>query len=274
MTPGYELKFRRAADHLKEVERLLLAYMSPQPYKITPEKDPDVGLSFWITLREEPPDDISLAAGDCIHNLRSALDHVVYELSLRTAGRPVSQTGFPIFVDPEDWDRRELGRRRKFKTSSGRHKLRKVPEGARLYIESLQPYHGLDARHWRARPLLQVHQLDIADKHRNLNLAFANIPDIGVGYGFDGGPPLKVTHVHQGRLYAGTKTLLLRFHPSVDLEVHVEPTTSLDVVFSDPPVEQWEVGNALERLVNGVGIVLRELRPFFGGAEVLGEPLA
>jgi hypothetical protein len=240
---------------------LLTAYKNPNPYEIRREENPNTGLSFWITLTEKPPDDIALAAGDCVHNLRSALDHIIYELSCHTAKEDVGGTEFPIFKNPKNWDAKDA-KTGDFKPFSGCYKLRAVPKAARDRIEVLQPYRGLDAMYWTRERLLNVHQLDIADKHRNLNLAVANVPETGVAYGHDG-PQMRVIYVHTGRLNEGTEALLLRFHPSVDLKVKVQPYTFLEVVFADAPVEEWEVGSTLQSLVVGVDAVLREIRVFF-----------
>jgi hypothetical protein len=262
LTPGNELKFGRAQRHFKEVQELLAAYKVLDPYEIRREENPDTGLSFWITLTKAPPDDIALAAGDCAHNLRSALDHIIYELSCHTTKKShVAGTAFPIFSDTKNWDSRDA-KAGDFKTSSGRYKLRAVPEPAVERIELLQPYNGSDPMYWPRDPLLELHQLDIADKHRNLNLAVANVPEIGVAYGHDG-PQLKVIHVHKGRLNEGAETLLLRFGPAVDPKVNVQPYTFLQVVFADRPVEDLEVGPALQYLVVGVAQVLMEMRAFF-----------
>jgi hypothetical protein len=250
VTPGNELKFGRATRHFAEVSDLLAAYRNPEPYSIRREQNPATGLSFWITLNRRPPDDVALAAGDCIHNLRSALDHIVYELSCHAVGQHVADTAFPILANPLRW-----------KSISGQQ-LRAVPAAARKRIEELQPFQGLDARYWTRERLLQVHELDIADKHRNLNLAVANVPDIGVLYGHDG-PQLKVINVFKGRLSEGIETLLLRFDPSVDLAAKVVPYTFVDVVFADEPVKDWEVKSALQNLVVGVAAVLSEMRSFF-----------
>jgi len=259
MTSGFELKRGRANHHIQHAAGLTRSYIDSQPYEIRREENPNTGLSFWITLTEPVPDDVALAAGDGIHNLRSTLDHIVYELSCAKAGKHVAETGFPILVDPKNWDAKD--RRKRFKRNSGRHQLREVPVPARDFIESLQPYKGFDAAHWYRERLLQLRDLNNADKHRNLNLAFANVPDLGVGYGSDG-PVGDVVWAHSGRLDEGTETLLLRFHPSVDLKVKVQPTTFLDVVFTDPPLEEWEVGTALGRLVICVNWVLIQLERF------------
>jgi hypothetical protein len=97
MTPGNELKLGRAARHFNEASALLAAYKNPTPYEIRRDENPDTGLSFWITLNRKPPDDIALAAGDCIHNLRSSLDHIIYELSCHhtqqnMSGAPASRS--------------------------------------------------------------------------------------------------------------------------------------------------------------------------------------
>ena len=250
MTPGSDLKLGRAWRHFNEADGLLADYKNPEPYEIRREENPDTGLSFWITLTKKPPDDISLAAGDCIHNLRSALDHIIYELSCHTAGQHVADTAFPILVSPRNW-----------KSISGQQ-LHAVPRPALKRIEVLQPFQGLDAKYWTRERLLHVHQLDIADKHRNLNLAVANVPDIGVAYGHDG-PQLKVIHVHRGRLTEGQETLLLRFDPSVDARAKVQPYTFLDVVFADHPVEDLDVRSTLQGLGVGVTAVLAEIKAFF-----------
>jgi hypothetical protein len=264
MIPGNELKFGRAMRHANEASSLLAAYLGPKPYTIRRDEDPVTGLSFWITLRTEPPEDIALAVGDCIHNLRSALDHVVYELSCHTAGKHVPDTGFPILLNPQKW-----------KSISGQQ-LRAVPGPALKRIEQLQPFHGLEAMYWTRERLLHVHELDIADKHRDLNLAVANVPNPGVLYAHDG-PPLKVIAVHKGRLIEGIETLLLRFDPSVDMTAKVQPDTFVEVVFEDAAplnrapaagphraqVEEWDVEATVKSLVFGVDAVLREIRQFF-----------
>ena len=103
-TPGSELKFGRAERHLQEVHDLLRSYLNPEPYAIRRDEDPNTGLTFWITLQRKPPAEIALAAGDCIHNLRSALDHIIYELSCHHMHQAhVKGTAFPIFQNPDSW---------------------------------------------------------------------------------------------------------------------------------------------------------------------------
>jgi len=262
-TPGCELKCGRAELHLREVHDLLRTYLNPEPYTIRRDEDPNAGLTFWITLERKPPDEIALAAGDCIHNLRSALDHVIYELSCHhTHQAHVKGTAFPIFQNPHSWAATD--KTGKLLLSSGLHKLHAVPGQAITRIELLQPYHiGQDALFWQREGLLQLHQLDIADKHRNLNLAVIEVPDVtGALFLHDGAPPRTRDYL-QGRLEVGVETLLLGFHPSVDLHAKVQPIVFLNVAFLDPPVEGHEIEIALRNLVVCTRAVLSEIKAFF-----------
>jgi len=246
--------------HFNEVQSLLAAYMKPEPYVLRRDENRETGLSFWITLMREPDPDIALAAGDCIHNLRSALDHIIYELSCHSQQQPIDGTAFPIFRDPANWDSKY--RNGKPRISSGLYKLRAVPDAARKRIELLQPFQGYTPMYWQRDELLELHELDIADKHKNLNLAATRLPDISVGYGWDG-PPLKVTHVHEGRLSERDEILLLRFDPSVDVQARTQLTTFFEVVFTDPPIEDREVEPTLRNLITAVHSVLTEITSYF-----------
>ena len=232
MTPGYRLKFERAAGHFREARKLLHDYLKGEPYTMRRDEDTATGLTFWFTLKAEPPEDIALAIGDCVHNLRAALDHIVYELSCHYQKKAhVRETAFPVYASAKDWDDKDS--KGKLKTTSGLHKLRAIPPPALTWIEELQPFKGLEPMYWPRERLLQVHRLDIADKHRSLNLAVANLRDMAVYYGHDG-PALPVIHVQRGRLTAGTEVPLLRFAPSVDPTTPLEPSLHLEVLFADP----------------------------------------
>lgn len=275
VTPGYRLKFNRAVGHFREARKLLDDYLKSKPYSIRRDEDAATGLTFWLTLKAEPPEDIALAIGDCVHNLRAALDHIVYELSCHYQKKDrVSDTAFPVYADAKDWDEKDT--QGKLKKTSGLHKLRAIPSAALTRIEELQPFKGLEPMFWPRERLLQVHRLDIADKHRSLNLAVANLPQMAVYYGHDG-PPLPVIHVQRGRLSAGVEVPILRFAPSVDPTTRLEPGVRLEVVFADASpfnrgpagkpgplvaVADWHV-EYVERLIWGVDAVLQEVAQFF-----------
>lgn len=94
------------------------------------------------------PFDIVIMAGDIIHNLRSALDHLAFNL-VQVGGKiPTSDTGFPIAAT------------RKIYESTKSRKVRGMTSAAKNAIDDLCPYGGGNELLWR------LHHLDIVDKHR------------------------------------------------------------------------------------------------------------
>lgn len=98
-----------------------------------------------------------LLVGDCIHNARSALDHLVYQLAIlnNAPASAAEKTAFPIYLTPE-----------KFRQNVVRKVAPFISSAALAEIEKLQPYAtgnaGTDDVLW------VLSQLDIIDKHRLL----------------------------------------------------------------------------------------------------------
>jgi hypothetical protein len=91
------------------------------------------------------------AAGDVVHNLRSALDHLANQLVWVGSGeKPGFRVEFPIAKDAITYEK---------------EKARKVdgmcPEVIKV-IDALKPYKGGNDMFWR------IHELDNIDKHRTL----------------------------------------------------------------------------------------------------------
>jgi hypothetical protein len=110
-----------------------------------------------------------LELGDAVHNLRSALDHLVWALIL-TEGRvqPNKRTQFPVFEDDtaDGWTN---PRRTAQRTLAAIH-----PIHGRV-IKGIQPYT------WKSRgkdpalhPLARLSRLDNDDKHRTITTLLAN----------------------------------------------------------------------------------------------------
>ncbi|HZT66044.1 MAG TPA: hypothetical protein VFA11_09680 [Acidimicrobiales bacterium] len=110
--------------------------------------------------------------GDCVHNLRSALDHMIWDLSGGTGNAP-PRSEFPIFDDQTKY--LERGKNGKPVHGSGLAKIEGVKDlDARRVIRNLQPFKASEPhRH----PLWVLHELDRVDKHRALH------PVLGWPYG-------------------------------------------------------------------------------------------
>jgi len=144
-------KIERGIKHVDELAIACKRFIETDPYTIGREIDPQTGYyRFNVNDLSIPPAEIGLIAGDVIHNLRSALDHLAYQLVLVNGQVPLRQTCFPIFDDPA-----------KYKTMDPR-KVRGMSQFAINAIEAAKPYQGGDNALW------VLHELDIADKHHAL----------------------------------------------------------------------------------------------------------
>jgi hypothetical protein len=127
-----------------------------------------------VRLRRSPPPELALIVGDAVHNLRTALDHTVYEAARKHAGGSLTpqieqSLMFPI-INPA------RGRRDRF-DEAARSCLRGVPKPVCEFIEQEQPYHWSDGEEngYRFHWLWRVHELDRIDKHRRLTVTAAAI---------------------------------------------------------------------------------------------------
>lgn len=125
--------------------------------------------AYVLTVAEirEVPLHTLLLLDEAAHHLRSALDQMVFALSLADSGKAHSSTQFPLRQDPDDWD----------KDPNGKHTqsdwLRGVSKPHRDAIERHQPYHpffvdGVPHPH----PLRTVSELDNDNKHRVIQPSF------------------------------------------------------------------------------------------------------
>jgi len=148
---GVRAKIRRAEKHLRELENALDAYFAENPYGLGARGDNRTGIStFYITQVADIPDDIRVIIGDVVHNLRSALDHLAWQLVISAGNRPTGKTAFPICSEQKDF------------LKKGIEKMRGMRQAAQDAIAVLQPYTGNDPNN----NLLQLHKLSNVDKHR------------------------------------------------------------------------------------------------------------
>ena len=158
-----------------DIEREAQRYASLQPYRFEPFRQPKGHRDLRWTLRitSQPDPMLSLMVGDFVHNLRSALDHVVVA-SIPKKARS-SFTSFPwtsvdIFAKRANGEFviKNDGARQEFERA-----IRGVHPDARAIIISLQPYHAGPEAHRMVLGLIS--RLDNADKHRELTTVGAGL---------------------------------------------------------------------------------------------------
>ena len=155
------LKFRRAVRHLSEVRRISEAYRSSNPYETLAKADLQPGAIAGVRILREPPTSISVSLGDALQDLKSALDHAVYELARLSQATP-RQLEDSEFLITEDASWYATNRKRR---------LGGVGPGALAFIDGLQPYLGVDDAHPHRGALRSIHQLARIDRHRHIHVA-------------------------------------------------------------------------------------------------------
>jgi hypothetical protein len=250
-TDGISVKLARAEEHLKALDGQFAAHVGNNPYSIGSEFDPDTG---WHTVRmvaTMPPSPwIGVVIGDVAHNLRSALDHLAWQLATLDGDPPEpDKVQFPIFTEePKGFlDRPCLSGMR--------------PEH-RAVLESLQPYNTEDgsALEWLA-------WINNRDKHKLLHTTISHgtnlVPHtlkahdgyavVRSEFGFTGLLDDYVDGAEIGRL------LVEPADP--ELHVHMEFEPSFGIAFGDErsPLYGKPVGGTLKVLHDLIQKIVFEL---------------
>lgn len=162
----FRIKLERADEHLQTVRVLLAEFLDSGPYSVISEPDPSgTGKLLRGRVPREPLPGWSAVIGDCLHNLRSALDNLAYRLAGSAAGR---QTEFPVFRNQTLFNERtKAGHPTR---RSGLAKMTGMSTGAQTTIKGLQPYNRPNRLPSRFEPLWLLQCLDIEDKHHALVL--------------------------------------------------------------------------------------------------------
>ena len=142
-------KVERAQRHLGDLETEIRSFLRTGPYQIASERDPQTGeVRHCAKSVTEVPLTISAGAGDVLHNLRGALDHLACELVIVGGNYPTRNTGFPIFASFAIYK------------AQAPAKVQGMREDAVEAIEAIKPYKGGNDTLWR------LHFLSNIDKRR------------------------------------------------------------------------------------------------------------
>lgn len=145
-------KLVRATKQIGELDALFTEFINCQKDVIMFHDDLSLGQRTYY-MAEVRPVSLPIAAqiGDIIHNLRSALDHVVFHMRDIHKAPAIKMGSFPITETSTD-----------YYSSKYRRRIEDLPQPAIDVIDSFKPYKGGNDTLWR------LHSLDIQDKHRLL----------------------------------------------------------------------------------------------------------
>jgi hypothetical protein len=151
---GAVLRLNRADRHLSEADKIIMAYAATYVDHVVADDD---GKTVRFPQGWPPiPAELSVVVSDAIHNMRAALDYIVYELALEDSGKIQSGTQFLI----EDIKSDPLDPKRGFDARSKQY-LKGLEQCHIDMIEGLQPYKGI---HWTKT----LRDISNPDKHRTL----------------------------------------------------------------------------------------------------------
>ena len=172
-------KAARAKKHIQDVGLLVAGLERAAPYEISREVTDQPGrVAFRFRLLEPVPVDLLTTIGDALHNLRSCLDSVAFELARRHVGdamteRQESAAQFPICRDRAAFDEFFSSRvRRGMYGQQERDAIRCVQPFAlheELAALGTDPATSL-ADEYRINDLARLNRLSNLDKHRRLPL--------------------------------------------------------------------------------------------------------
>ncbi len=175
MSPSYKLgrtwlKVERAIQHMAHLQ-LRISLIERDVFSVAEDRDTSNSDRVWRLVPGQNANDLmdvpmyGVIVGDIVHQLRSVLDHAVWQL----AKPPVEwRSAFPVCLHERDAPGAFFGGTdpatgKRFR-AIGPDRLRNVDQPAIDYIESIQPYRRLGV----GDPLWGLNELWNADKHRNL----------------------------------------------------------------------------------------------------------
>lgn len=155
---GARRRIERADKHLQDFIGEVEAYALSEANNIAVQYDDVRDQPNFILAPKTPlPPVLSLIVSDCIHNLRAALDYVVYELARKDSGlSDPDGTLFPIAATEDKFIEVRKAR------LNGKGPLRYLSAAHVDAIEAYQPYKGVQ---WTET----LRDISNPDKHRKLS---------------------------------------------------------------------------------------------------------
>jgi hypothetical protein len=256
------LRLDRAEEHLKTFDTDLRRFLKKRPYEfLPPEHHPEIKQVWYhVKVKGQPPTECSVPVGDALHNMRAALDNLVYALAVKESGEEVppfhDKIAFPIHDDPKFW-------------KPNGQKIGAIPSRAKTIIESLQPYHRRKTPH--QHPLWVLQKLNNIDKHRFLHVVGMVVSNADIDFSKSVAgirfwltdQPLKRDAVIAKIDYSRAKTNVPGGSPkqSVDMDLRF----GVSVCFDEPGVNAIDSAQVIledDLLAYLRGAVIAKLSPF------------
>lgn len=160
---GSEAKLARAIEHLEPLEHQCERFLKTKPYSVSAEFEPAAReYIVRFRIRKAMPLATAVIVGEVIHDLRSALEHVVWSLAATRAvnvaapwePRTRERIAFPVAKTGDAFNNASV---RPF-----------IGDEAMEVLSEFQPFTRWKEAEIAAHPLAHLHDLWNVDKHRVL----------------------------------------------------------------------------------------------------------
>jgi hypothetical protein len=241
---GVHEKLRRAEAHFRDLYAESRAFIErePQPWGISiPYYDPESGWYICKAIVNEPaPIRLGVILGDVIHNARSALDHLVWQLVLANGQTPRAGAGgnmWPVALEEKHWK------------AAVKTRLRGVGAPQQALIQQAQPYK--EGRRTHNTSPAVINALSNTDKHQVVHATAALLIDPGeeAKFSIRQGPGRIVRSEvrHGGRFEHGADLLRTQVEGrSAETEVWMDGRGPIEVAFGERPITISQISAAIE----------------------------
>jgi hypothetical protein len=196
--------------------------------------------------------------GDYIHNLRCALDHLVWQLVLLSNNKPGWDNQFPVSLSgPNYWCAKKDG-----SPSTRERCLKGVADEHRTLIDEMQPYRG---RNTNRHGFAILAWLSNTDKHQIVHPTWTATHDFDpanltlTSFGGEGWADLTW---NAGALEDGAEIVRARYITDPNTKVHMNAEIPVYIGFGNRP-EKSIRGEDLGRLLVHVRDLINAYRPAF-----------
>lgn len=223
---GCEIKIARAEKHIEELEAEIQEHFAGK-YTFAIDRGPDGRYLYRVENLPEIPKRWNAIIGDALFNVRSALDHLAWQLVLLDGKEPTRRTQFPILLSqPHD----ESGAPVPVNLRPALDRQDVLDE-----LQRVQPFREIGPDHDPAHtPLARLSALNNIDKHRLL-LTTAGALDVNEMYwGLPEGVASPRFAVMNGPADNGTVVALFMFDGGADAPEGFDPHPAMHVVINEP----------------------------------------
>ena len=227
---GIDAKIDRARNQVMALSADIDELCAKIRQAIVHEIDTDAGEQKWVyrDAAPEAPMEWSIRVGEILYNLRSALDHLVWQLVLASGNEPTRFNQFPILDCEKQWTPARIVK-----------DLEGVSDGNKEMVRHLQPFNPflqlpVDGKYrpCNAQVFRALRDLCNIDKHRHLNLILAVTGGIKpIVFGVNHPPRRPTARPLEGKGRKGEidqDMVLLTFN---DVKQELKPNLFVDVVF-------------------------------------------